>query len=263
MRGALERVRVGMSAASKPIQSLSDLPEFGALQLTWSGIQGANEWLDAAEKYAKTPGLALTTLEVGLQRQQFKVDHLQIELDHLSAQQSLALKVVRRLDEVWKNGRLDRHDELRQGEFGKIYSYLEICAPSEECQHRFLISNADSKEPVRQTVDRLSMLAKEEIDPRDATLTLRSALDVLGRYVSLIGYQRYLFATDMIESASENQIFAVRESELAAKERSILISHGFEGPAVPYARGIDPPDIARTMRAAQIAASTVILGKMN
>ena len=150
-------------------------------------------------------------------------------------------------------------DELRQGEFGKIYSYLELCAPSEECRHRFLTSDGHFKEQVKQTVDRLSTLGNGELEIRDSTLALRNLLDVVGAYASLIGYHRYQFALDMIESVAEDQTFAVRVAALAARERSVLIGHGYKGPAVSADGGINPQNIANRMRGAQVAASAVIM----
>jgi hypothetical protein len=264
MQDALKKVRDGVAASTKPIHSLSDLAEFQNLKTVWSGIQDAKSWLDAVEKSTSAPGLQLTILDMAVQRQQIKVDRLQLDLDHASAEQEIAARIARRLEQVWRDGSLNSSNELRQGEFGIVYSYLEICSPSDECQHRFLTAAPNLNEQVMQTIGRLSMLANTEIArPLDSTLTLRNLLDILGRYVSLIGYQRYLLASDMIEAVTEDQIFAIRESALNTKERSVLISHGLQGLAAYHAGGIKPEDIANMMRAAQTAASAVIAARVN
>jgi len=265
MQDSLQKVRDGVAGAAKPIHKLSDLDtEFKNLKTVWDGVEGAKTWLEAAEKSTQAPGLQLTILDLAVQRQQIKVERLQLELDHIAAQQEIADRIAGRLALVWGNGEPDARGEIRQGEFGKIYAYLEICTPGTACAHHFLTAADNLAEQVMQTIGRLSTTANAEVGrPLDSTLALRNLLDILGRYVSVIGYQRYLLGVDTIESVTDDQIFAIRQSALNAKERSVLISHGLEGLAAYYSGGIKPEEIANLMRAAQTAAQAVVAGKVN
>ena len=77
---------------------------------------------------------------------------------------------------------------------------------------------------MKKTVDRLSTAGNGEIELQDSGQALRNLLEVLGAYTSLIGYQRYQFASDMIESAAEDQTFAVRRSALLQVEPHMVSS---------------------------------------
>ena len=87
-------------------------------------------------------------------------------------------------------------------------------------------------------------------------------MDVIARYSSLVGYQRFLLLKDGIDEVTDEQLLAVRMSAVNADSRAQLISHGLEGIATYEAGGITPDDLANVFRAAQTIASAVIAGRI-
>jgi hypothetical protein len=117
-------------------------------------------------------------------------------------------------------------------------------------------------EQVLETIGKLAKQAESEVGtPLVATQQLRDLLDVLGRYVSLAGYQKYLLLSDAIEAGVDQHLFSIRRSALNTKEREVLVGYGLEGLAAYHAGGIKPEQIANFFRAVQSIAIGVLAGR--
>jgi hypothetical protein len=108
----------------------------------------------------------------------------------------------------------------------------------------------------------MSKLAESEVGtPLTETTKLRNLLDVLGRYTSLDGYQKYLLLSDAIEAGVDVHLFSIRRSALNTKEREALVGYGLDGLAAYHAGGVKPEQIANFFRAVQTIALGVIAGR--
>jgi tetrahydromethanopterin S-methyltransferase subunit G len=247
---SIEKLKNGLAASSKPINRLSDLDtEFNNLKTVWASISSLKVWWDAAERSTNAPGLQLTILDLGVAHQQKHVDRLKLDLEQANAAQKRLERMEERLKLVWGTGeQLDETREATGGLFGQVY--------------KGIANVPDDNEQVLQTIGRMAKLAESEVGTRlTVTTQLRNLLDVLGRYVSLDGYQKYLLFSDAIEAGVDEHLFSIRRSALNTKEREVLVGYGLDGLAAYHAGGIKPEDIANFFRAAQTIALGIMAGR--
>jgi hypothetical protein len=261
LKNSLQDVRNAVTASTKPVKKLSDLAEFQNLKDAWTGIQGLKDWFDAAEKSSNAPGLQLTILDLGVQHQQLEVARLQLEIEEADAAQRTAQRITQRLEIVWGNGTTDSETHhLTQGLFGQVYTYIASCS-GESCPKYGFVT--DQREQVLETAGKLATAANREVGTElRSTMQLRNLMDVLGRYVALVGYHKYLLLADVIESGTDTHLFAIRRSSLNTQERAMLLSHGLDGLAAYHAGGLKPEEIANFFRAAQAAATAALAGSV-
>lgn len=268
LKKSLQNVRSAVAASTKPVKRLSDLAEFVNLKDVWESVTSVKDWFAAAQKAADMPGLQLTIFDLGLQHQQLEFQRLQLQLDQANAAMQIRQRIKDRLAIVWGDGAVDSSGHLTHGLFGYVYRYTtttkqcENRKPAEDCLIYPFVT--DPNEQVLQTVGELANAAKGEVGTGlNATMKLRDLLDILSRYVALIGYQKYLLLADAVESGTDTQLFAIRLSALNTQDREMLVSHGLDGLAAYYAGGIKSEQIANFFRAAQAAATAVLAGRVN
>jgi hypothetical protein len=263
LKDHLQKLRDAVAASTKPITNLSDLAEFKNLETAWAQIQSLKDWFDIAKKAANAPGLQLTILDLGVQHQQIAVDRLNLQVEAADAALKIRQRINQRLALVWGDGTIDlQTGHLTAGLFGQIYEYVVPCPQGGNCAGHFLTDQTQS-EQVLETVGKLSVAAKGEVGtPLRATLQLRNLLDVLGRYATLIGYQKYLLLADTVESAVDTHLFSIHLSALNTKDREMLVSHGLDGLAAYHAGGLKPEEIANFFRAVQTIAISVLAGRV-
>jgi hypothetical protein len=262
LKGTLEKLRDAVAASEKPVTKLSDLAEYKSLKDVWSNIQAVKSWFDAANQASNAPGLQLTILDLAVQHQQFEVERLQLQIEEAAAKSRIAERMTQRLSLVWGDGTIDSNTgRLKQGLFGQIYTNILPCSPGPICANPFVTDQTKSQQ-VLETVGKLSTSANGEVGtPIKSTMQLRNLLDILGRYVTLTGYQMYLLLADTIEAGTDTHLFSIRRSALNTKDREMLISHGLDGLAAYHSGGLKPEDIANFFRAAQSIAIGVIAGR--
>ena len=247
---SIEKVKNALAATTKPVNRLSDLTaEFNNLKTIWTNISSLKVWWDAAERSTNAPGLQLTILDLGVAHQQANVDRLKLDLEQANAAQKRLERIEQRLKLVWGAGeQVNENTEATGGLFGQVYAG---------------ISNVpDVNEQVLQTIGKMAKLAEGEVGtPLSETTKLRNLLDVLGRYVSLDGYQKYLLFSDAIEAGVDEHLFSIRRSAINTKEREVLVGYGLDGLAAYHAGGIKPEQIANFFRAAQTIALGVMAGR--
>jgi hypothetical protein len=118
---------------------------------------------------------------------------------------------------------------------------------------------ADQDERVLVTIGKLAKEAKDEVGTKlDATMKLRNLLDILGRYTTLAGYQKYLLLSDAIEAGVDTHLFSIRRSAINTRDREMLVSYGLDGLAAYHAGGLRPEQVANFFRAAQSIALGVL-----
>jgi hypothetical protein len=273
LKKSLEGVRDAVAASAKPVKKLADLAAFQNLKTAWSGVQEVRAWLDEAEKAANAPGLQLLILDLGVRQQQFKVDSLRLDIEEAEANQKIAKRIEGRLKIVWEDASVDANGRLQKGLFGQIYGNLRPCPPGAACPFTEqcdagalcsepLLTDQMMSQQVLETVGILATAAQGEVGkPLHATQHLRNLLDVLGRYVSLVGYHQYLLLADTIEAGTNKHLFAIRRSALNTRNREMLVGHGLEGLATYHAGGLKPEEIANFFRAAQSIAIGVLAGR--
>lgn len=249
LKDSLDKLKDALAATSKPVNKLSDLgAEFTNLKAVWTNISSVKVWWDTAEKSANAPGLQLTILDLGIANQQGNVDRLKLDLEEASAAEKRAERIEKRLQLVWKAGDVDADGEAKDGLFGQVYAGMK--------------SVPNQNEQVLETIGKLAKQAENEVGtPLIATQQLRDLLDVLGRYVSLAGYQKYLLLSDAIEAGVDQHLFSIRRSALNTKEREVLVGYGLDGLAAYHAGGIKPEQIANFFRAVQSIAIGVLAGR--
>lgn len=259
LKDSLDALKDAAVLSAQPVKNLSDLKtQFSNVKAVWSNVNEVRDWLEAAEE-AQAPGLQLSILDLGVQHQQFIVERLQLQLEEAKAAQAKAAQIDRRLEDVWGDGSVDAKGRPILGLFGQVYRYLDSASAS-GLRHPFDI---DDNEQVIQTIGRLAAIAEKETDGRkpEATLKLRNLMDVLSRYVSLIGYHQYLLLADMIEAGVDKNLFSIRLSAINMREREMLVSHGLEGLAAYHAGGLKPEDIANFFRAVESIGVSVLSGR--
>ena len=248
---SLENLKNALAASSKPINKLSDLStEFNNLKTVWTSIQAVKGWWDAAERATNAPGLQLTILDLGVAHQQAIVDRLKLDLEQAAAKQKRLEVIENRLKLAWGTGEqgTDEFKEATHGLFGQVYAGIG--------------GVTDDNEQVLQTIGRMAKLAESEVGtPLTETTKLRNLLDILGRYTSLDGYQKYLLLSDAIQAGVDVHLFSIRRSALNTKEREALVGYGLDGLAAYHAGGLKPEQIANFFRAAQTIALGVIAGR--
>jgi len=248
---SVEKLKNALAASSKPVNKLSDLnTEFNNLKTVWTNIQAVKAWWDAAERATNAPGLQLTILDLGVAHQQATVDRLKLDLEQAAAKQKRLEVIEKRLELAWGSGEQvnDKFKEATHGLFGDVYAGIA--------------GVTDDNEQVLQTIGRMAKLAESEVGtPLTETTKLRNLLDVLGRFVSLDGYQKYLLLSDAIEAGVDVHLFSIRRSALNTKEREVLVGYGLDGLAAYHAGGLKPEQIANFFRAAQTIALGVIAGR--
>jgi hypothetical protein len=248
---SLENLKNALAATSKPVNKLSDLnTEFNNLKTVWTNIQAVKAWWEAAERATNAPGLQLTILDLGVAHQQATVDRLKLDLDEVAAKQKRLEVIEKRLQLAWGTGEQvnDQFKEATKGSFGQVYAGIAAVT--------------DDNEQVLQTIGKMSKLAESEVGtPLTETTKLRNLLDVLGRYTSLDGYQKYLLLSDAIEAGVDVHLFSIRRSALNTKEREALVGYGLDGLAAYHAGGVKPEQIANFFRAVQTIALGVIAGR--
>jgi hypothetical protein len=248
---SLENLKNALAASSRPVNKLSDLnTEFNNLKTVWTNIQAVKAWFDAAERANNAPGLQLTILDLGVAHQQATVDRLKLDLEQVTAKQKRLERIEKRLEVAWGAGEqgADEFMEAKRGLFGQVYEGIARVP--------------DDNEQVLQTIGKMAKLAESEVGtPLTATTDLRNLLDILGRYVSLDGYQKYLLLSDAIEAGVDVHLFSIRRSALNTKEREVLVGYGLNGLAAYHAGGLRPEQIANFFRAAQTIALGVIAGR--
>jgi hypothetical protein len=248
---SLENLKHALAASSRPVNRLSDLnTEFNNLKTVWTNIQAVKAWWDAAERATNAPGLQLTILDFGVAHQQATVDRLKLDLQEATAKQKRLELIEKRLELAWGTGEqvADEFKEATGGLFGQVYDGIA--------------GVTDDNEQVLQTIGKMAKLAEPEVGtPPTETTKLRNLLDVLGRYVSLDGYQKYLLLSDAIEAGVDVHLFSIRRSALNTKEREVLVGYGLDGLAAYHAGGLRPEQIANFFRAVQTIALGVIAGR--
>ena len=249
LKDSLEKLKDALAAAKTPVNSLSDLgSEFNNLKAVWAGISSVKKFWDEAEKNSHAPGLQLTILDLAVADQQAKVDRLKLDLEQANALETRAERIEQRLELVWNDGELDGDGEAKGGLFGQVYAGIKN------------VRNQDER--VLETIGKLAKRANREVGtPLDATIELRDLLDVLGRYVSLAGYQKYLLLSDAIEAGVDRHLFSIRRSALNTNEREVLVGYGLDGLAAYHAGGVKPEQIANFFRAVQSIALGVLAGR--
>jgi len=249
LKDSLEKLKDALAASKTPVRSLSDLGSaFTNLKSVWTNIASVKSLWDETEKYTHAPGLQLTILDVAVARQQVKVDRLKLELKEAKGVETRAERIEQRLELVWKDGDVNANGEAKDGLFGQVYAGIK--------------NVPDQDERVLETIGRLAKQAKNEVGtPLKATIQLRDLLDVLGRYVSLAGYQKYLLLSDAIEAGVDRHLFSIRRSALNTNEREVLVGYGLDGLAAYHAGGLKPEQIANFFRAVQAIAVGVLAGK--
>jgi hypothetical protein len=277
LKKSLEGLQDAVAASPKPVKQLSDLqPAFQNLKNVWERVQEAKGWLDAAEKASNAPGLQLLILDVGVRNQQFEVERLTLALEEAEADKEIAERIEQRLEIVWGDASFDPADPKQRpqkGLFGQIYQNIQPCAPGAPCpftdqctpgalcSEPFLTQQMLSQQ-VMETVGILATAAEGEVGkPLRATQQLRNLLDVLGRYVSLVGYHKYLLLADTIEAGVNKHLFSIRRSALNTRNREMLVRHGLQGLATYHAGGLKPEEIANFFRAAQSIAIGILAGR--
>jgi thioesterase domain-containing protein len=265
LKKSLEGVRDAVAASAKPVKKLSDLAAFRNLKTAFEGIQEAKGWVEALEKASNAPGLQLLILDLGVRHQQFEVERLKLDIEEAEADKALAERIARRLETVWGDGTFDEQDTKKRptrGLFGQVYAKIQPCPPgAADCAGRILTADMLSQQ-VLQTVGVLANAAQGEVGkPLQATQQLRDLLDVLARYVSLVGYHKYLLLADTIEAGTNKHLFSIRRSALNTRDREMLVGHGLEGLATYHAGGLKPEEIANFFRAAQSIATGVLAGR--
>lgn len=259
MRSSLSKLKADLQQANK-IHKLSDLGDYETFTQIWNGISSAKDWLNKAEKATGGPGEQLIILDLAVQLQANVIKQLQLDQQAAETRFRNARLLSVQLTKAVGSGRLDGDGRLREGDFGKIYRYLLPCT-AQDCPSHPFVSNPD--EQVLTTIGTLAERANKEVGATlDATLALQNLMDVIVRYASLIGYQRFLFLRDGIDEVTDEQLFAIRVSAVNADSRAQLISHGLNGLATYEAGGITPDDVANVFRAAQTIASAVIAGRI-
>ena len=246
---SLEKLKDAVAASDKPIKKLSDFDaEFNSLKSVWSNMAEVKAWWDAAENASNVPGLQLSILDLGVKRQQTKVARLKLEIEQVEAARKRAERLEQRLLIVWNTGEIDQEGHAIGGMFGQIFAGISQVE--------------NENEQVLQTIGRLAIEAKEEVGkPLAATMRLRDLLDILGRYISLAGYQKYLLLSDAIDAGVDEHLFSIRRSALNTKEREMLVAYGLDGLAAYHAGGLRPEEIANFFRAAQSIALGVLAGR--
>lgn len=247
---SLENLKNALAASGTPVKKLSDLNnEFTNLKAVWSNISALKAWWDAAERSTNAPGLQLTILDLGVAHQQATVDRLKLDLEQVNVKQKRLERIEKRLQLVWGTGEVaGEFKEATSGLFGQVYTGIA--------------GVTDDNEQVLQTIGKMAKLAEPEVGtPLTETTKLRNLLDVLGRYTSLDGYQKYLLFSDAIESGVDEHLFSIRRSALNTKEREVLVGYGLDGLAAYHAGGLTPEQIANFFRAAQTIALGVIAGR--
>ena len=251
LKESLENLKNALAATNRPINRLSDLnTEFNNLKTVWTNIQAVKAWWDAAERATNAPGLQLTILDLGVAHQQANVDRLKLDLEEAAAKQKRLDLIEKRLALAWGSGEqgTDEFKEATAGLFGQVYAGIA--------------SVPDDNEQVLQTIGKMAKLAESEVGtPLTETIKLRDLLDVLGRFTSLDGYQKYLLFSDAIDAGVDLHLFSIRRSALNTKEREALVGYGLDGLAAYHAGGIRPEQIANFFRAVQTIALGVIAGR--
>jgi hypothetical protein len=259
MKDSLSKLETGLQDTSK-IHKLSDLKDYQDFSQTWNGLDSAKDWLTKAEKATAGPGEQLAILDLAVQLQTNAVKRLQLEERATEARLRDAQLLSVQLMKAVGSGRVDGDGRLLEGDFGKIYRYLVPCA-AQDCPSHPFVSGPD--EQVLTTIGLLAEKANKEVGSSfDATLALQNLMDVIARYSSLVGYERFLLLKEGIDGVADDQLLAVRMSAVNADSRAQLIRHGLEGIATYEAGGITPDDVANIFRAAQTIASGVIAGRI-
>ena len=263
LKNSLEAIKNQIVTSPKPVKSLSDFPaQWDNLKNIWKSVSEVKEWLEAAEKASHAPGLQLTILDLGVQHQQFVVERLKLQLEEEQAAEARAARIEHHLELVLGPDAEMVNGRPKAGLFGQIYRALTINAPkTEDLRYPFV---TDETEQVIQTIGKLAVLAEKETDgqPLVATMKLRDLMDVLSRYVTLVGYHQYVLLAEMIEAGVDKNLYAIRLSAINTKEREMLVSHGLEGLAAYHAGGLKPEEIANFFRAAQSIAVGVLAGRV-
>jgi hypothetical protein len=264
LKKSLDKLKDEIGASTQPIKHLSDLSEFSHLEAVWSTVKDLKDWFEMAKKASNTPGLQLTLLEMGVQHQQAEVERIKLQIEKSDSAAKILERMDKRLTSVWGSGELDKDRRLSQGLFKQIYANIDPacetgCPPSPQ---RF-VNSSNSGEQILVTIGKLAKLAHGEVGTElVATTQLRDLLDVLGRYVTLVGYQKYLLLADAVEAGTDTQLFAIRLSALNTKDREALVSNGLDGLAAYHSGGLKPEQIANFFRAAQSIALGVLAGRV-
>jgi DNA repair exonuclease SbcCD ATPase subunit len=249
LKDSLENLKNALAASQTPVRSLSDLGKtFTNLKLIWTNVASVKKFWDETEKYTQAPGLQLTILDSAVAHRQAKVDRLKLEVEEAKAVETRAQRIEQRLELVWNQGDVDANGEAIGGLFGQVYAGIKG------------VSNPDER--VLETIGKLAKQARNEVGTSlTATIQLRDLLDILGRYVSLAGYQKYLLLSDAIESGVDHHLFSIRRSALNTNEREVLVGYGLDGLAAYHEGGLRPEQIANFFRAVQAIAVGVLAGK--
>lgn len=261
LKKSLDALKDEAAVTTRPIKNLSDLgPRFNNLKAAWAAVTEVKEWMDAAEKATNAPGLQLTILDLGVQHLEFEVERRKLDLEQATAAEARATRTQKRLEVVWGDGVLVGGRSAK-GLFGQIYRALNTgIGASEDLKYPF-VTNED--EQVIQTIGRLATAAEKETNGAAPvnTMKLRDLMDILSRYVSLVGYHKYLLLADVVEGGADENLFSIRKSAINMREREMLVAHGLDGLVAYHSGGIKPEEIANFFRAVQSIGVSVLAGR--
>lgn len=261
LKKSLESLKDAAAKSPQPIKNLSDLgPQFNNLKAAWSAVTEVKEWMDAAEKATNAPGLQLTILDLGVQHLEFEVERRKLDLEQATAAEARATRTQKRLAVVWGDG-TQVDGRSTKGLFGQIYRALNTGAGASDDLNYPFVTNEN--EQVIQTIGRLAAAAQKETNGAAPvnTMKLRDLMDILSRYVSLVGYHKYLLLADVVEGGVDENLFSIRKSAINMREREMLVAHGLDGLVAYHSGGIKPEEIANFFRAVQSIAVGVMAGR--
>lgn len=218
------------------------------------------------------PGLQLVILDLGVSLQRVELDREVAHLLHYENQIRLEETRLRDLARVVGQGKIDPQTKLFNGPgFGQLFG--QILPAANHAHNAFC---APQNEPVLVTLSRLANSGNEDLAPQrklpplicppassipealQYTLRLRNLVDALSQISAIQGFETFLKNSADLERSYEDQRHSIRISQINARGRETLISHGLDGLSQYYSGGWKPEDTSNLFRAIQAAATAAI-----
>lgn len=215
------------------------------------------------------PGLKLVILDLGVSLQRVELDREQANLIHYENQLRLENARVRDLERVVGSG-IFKDGSFSGPGFGTLLSAIRADASG---KNSFCASTND---PIMVTLSKLAFYGSKDLTltpqlpaldcPKSTsipealqyTLRLRNLVDALAQISAMNGFESFLKNAAALERVYEDQRHAIRISQINARGRETLISHGLDGLGQFYSGGWKPEDTANLFRALQAAATSAI-----
>ena len=216
-------------------------------------------------------GLEPVILDSQLKQAQIELDRISLQQQHdkdmedaLKSQLALVSELTGEVAVPLSCGSRDDIGIFRYFRALCVEDHASLCAKKGDLPVHTNRFDAQPDEMIVVTVGRLAQQASALTSCGiSATAALQKLLSLLSLYGSIVGVRTYMAEAADLNFTNDELEFQIRLAQLNAREHEELIASALKGLDVFEQGGVKPEDIANLIRAAQLAATSVIAGRVH